>query len=48
MVEWQMNADLQGILKEVDLVYSRYYYGTCLEGLRKTTKNVRRNSQCPS
>jgi hypothetical protein len=44
----QMNFELQRILMEVVVVESRYYNGICQEGLRKATKNLSWNSQCPS
>jgi hypothetical protein len=39
--------ELERIRKEAAMVYSRYSQNTCLEGLRKITKNLNQDSQCP-
>jgi hypothetical protein len=43
-VEQYMNV-LERTLKEVSVVYSRYYPGIFVEGLRKTTNILRHNIQ---
>lgn len=41
-----MVDELERIQKEVIVVYSRYYPGICLEGLRKTTKTLSEENLC--
>jgi hypothetical protein len=43
----RMIDELKRIWKEAIVAYSRYYPGICLEGLRKTIKNLSQYSQRP-
>jgi hypothetical protein len=40
-----MNNDLERIRKEAAVALFNYYLGICLEGLKKTTKNLSHDSQ---
>jgi hypothetical protein len=42
-----VNEELKTIWKEAIVVYSKYHAGICLEELRKTTKYVSQDRQCP-
>jgi hypothetical protein len=42
-----VNEKLKTIWKEAVVAYSKYHAGICLEELRKTTKYVSQDSQCP-
>jgi hypothetical protein len=41
-----MNDDLEGTWKEAVLAYLKWFPGICLEGLRKTTKQLSENIWC--
>jgi hypothetical protein len=43
----RMTDKLERIWKEAVMVLSRHYPGICLEGLRKTTKNLNQDHLCP-
>jgi hypothetical protein len=45
--EWLMNGELERIWKERVVVSSGHYLSVCLEGLRRTTKVLSRDSRSP-
>jgi hypothetical protein len=47
MKESQVDDELEGMWKKATVAYLRYYRGICLEGLNKTTKNLRQDSRSP-
>jgi hypothetical protein len=44
---WRMSDVLDRVWKEAILVYSRYYPGICLNGLRQNTKFLSHDRRCP-
>jgi hypothetical protein len=45
MVRWLMNDELEKIWKEAIVIYSKHHLANCLEGRRKTTRNLRHESK---
>jgi hypothetical protein len=42
-----MNGEFECIWKEAVVVYSMYYLGVCLEGLRKAMESFSLDTLCP-